>query len=353
MFQRVSLILFALLILPFQVVVAESLDTQSNPVDAGQIKVVGGDADRTDWDGIPWYEFDDDFDDFYPVDIDRMQVAHDATHMYMRVTALEWDTEETWRVGIYLDTDQDLLTGYTGGFLPLGADHFFEDAGAFEFTAAEQDAWGWNQVGEIARDQSTILDFELAVPRSMLGNPTDVDFILFANNTCCDFAMPDDIYPNDPGFVWTYELGEVTALPGDFNADGVIDGMDIDELGADIAAMSNTAFYDLTSDQMTNVDDINQWLQIRGSLNGDADLSGDVAFNDFLVLSSAFGAEATWTGGDFDGNGTVQFADFLVLSSNFGQSAAAQSVPEPASTAMWSVAFVLLIGFRKRRQCGS
>jgi len=349
MSQRLCLSLLACLALSFQVASAETLESQSNPVDTGTIKVAADDADRSDWDEVPWFEFDDDFSDFYPVDIDRVQVAHDATHMYMHVTALEWDTEDAWRVGIYLDTDTDFLTGYTGGFLPLGADYLFEGTGAFEFVAVAQEDWGWEPAGDIVRDQSTMLDFELAVPRSVLGNPTSVDFILIANNTFGEVGTADDIYPNDPGFVWTYELGESETLPGDFNLDGLLDAMDIDALGVDVASMSNTALYDLTNDQITSVADIEQWLQIRGSLNGDADLSGDVAFNDFLVLSSGFGSAASWTGGDFDGNGTVEFADFLVLSSNFGQSAAAQSVPEPTSTVMWSVTFMLLGAFRSKR----
>ena len=44
---------------------AESLETQSNPVANGAINVATDDADRSDWEGIPWYEFDDDFEEFY------------------------------------------------------------------------------------------------------------------------------------------------------------------------------------------------------------------------------------------------------------------------------------------------
>jgi hypothetical protein len=298
---------------------AESLETQSNPVANGAINVATDDADRSDWEGIPWYEFDDDFEEFYPVDIDRVQIAHDATNVYFHIQALEWDVEESWRIGTYLDTDRDPTTGYTGNFLPVGADHFLEDALASEFSAATQAEWVWTETGEVARDQSSMLDVELAVPRSAIGNTTEFDFILFANNFCCDFQTPDDIYPNEFGGVFTYELGEVIAEPGDFNADGQLDALDIDALSTDVAQMLNTPAFDLTGDSTTTLLDIEAWLELNGTVNGDADLSGDVVFSDFLILSSGFGQSSAWSGGDFDGDGSVQFSDFLILSGNFGQ----------------------------------
>ena len=53
---------------------------------------------------------------------------------------------------------------------------------------------------------------------------------------------------------------------------------------------------------------------------GDLDDSGEVNFDDFLILSATFGMEVEpSTGGDVDGNGEVNFTDFLVLSKNFGK----------------------------------
>lgn len=333
---------------------AETLEMQSNPVDQGAISVADGDADRSDWEGIPWYEFDDDnFVEFYPVDLDRIQIAHDKTHVYFHLETLEWDVEENWRAGTYIDADADPLTGYTGDFLPLGADFLLEDT-IFEFTGASQAEWGWAGAGEIVRDQSTRRDVEVAVPRATLGNPTQFDLIVFANNTCCDFQMPDDIYPSEAGFVLTYELGENIITAGDFNADGSIDSMDIDALSIDIAQMSNTPLYDLTNDNMTTLADIEAWLGINETLNGDADLSGDVAFSDFLILSGAFGQAANWTGGDFDGNGTAEFPDFLILSGNFGKSGTAvAAVPEPTATLPVLLGiFCLAITARQKRLSG-
>ena len=293
----------------------ESLETQSNPVDDGAITVAAEDPDRSDWDDIPGFEPDDDFSDFYPVDIDRVQMAHDSTHLYVRMEALEWDVDEIWRVGTYIDTDHDIATGYTGNFLPLGADHFLEDALAFKFAAATQEEWAWEQTGETVRDQTNMLDVELAISRLDIGNPPSFDFILFANNFCCDFQMPDDIYPSEPGSVFTYELGEVVVEPvvGDCNGDGSLDA-------DDLTCVSDIAERDAV-------------LESLGSLPGDLDGNGSVEFADFLVLSGNFGSDLTaYTEGNIDLMDGIAFADFLILSSNFGQTAGVAAVPEPTAS---------------------
>jgi|GEM_PF-6232004 len=54
-------------------------------------------------------------------------------------------------------------------------------------------------------------------------------------------------------------------------------------------------------------------------LIGDIDGDGEVAFSDFLILSTSFGQEdVDEEAGDLDGDRDVDFADFLLLSTNFG-----------------------------------
>ena len=67
----------------------------------------------------------------------------------------------------------------------------------------------------------------------------------------------------------------------------------------------------------SSLDDNIAWYENR--LAGDVDDNGEVAFADFLKLSSNIGSiDAVWEDGDLDGNGKVEFADFLILSANFG-----------------------------------
>ena len=73
-----------------------------------------------------------------------------------------------------------------------------------------------------------------------------------------------------------------------------------------------------------------------GRLNGDLDLNGQVAFEDFLILSSNFGKSGiAWSGGDVVPSGDVGFEDFLLFAANFGQvGSKTAAVPEPGSSAL-------------------
>ena len=95
----------------------------------------------------------------------------------------------------------------------------------------------------------------------------------------------------------------VVALPGDCNADGAIDALDL-------SCVATLDERDLVLGELNT---------IAGDLDGD----GEVGFKDFLVLSTNFGQEvSSYTEGNVDLNDGVDFGDFLVLSRNFGQTAA-------------------------------
>jgi len=123
------------------------------------------------------------------------------------------------------------------------------------------------------------------------------------------------------------------ALLGDCNLDGVVDA-------ADLECVATIPERDIV-------------LGALNTLPGDLNGNGDVAFADFLVLSSNFGtALSKYTEGNIDlQNDGVAFGDFLILSANFGKvpaagGATAAAVPEP-STAMLLVVGLLSL-FRRR-----
>lgn len=61
-------------------------------------------------------------------------------------------------------------------------------------------------------------------------------------------------------------------------------------------------------------------LLVRATLAGDADLSGTVDFNDFLVLQNNFGQPGgTYAQADFNYDGVDDFNDFLMLQNSFNQ----------------------------------
>ncbi|MGC4032411.1 MAG: autotransporter-associated beta strand repeat-containing protein [Tepidisphaeraceae bacterium] len=111
-------------------------------------------------------------------------------------------------------------------------------------------------------------------------------------------------------------------------------------------------------------------VTVLATLYGDADLDGDVDFNDFLALQANFGNASTrFDQGDFNYDGTTDFNDFLALQANFGQSVFADTavtvtsaqvaamtafgltaaVPEPATIGLIGFGAFGLLGRKRRR----
>ena len=119
--------------------------------------------------------------------------------------------------------------------------------------------------------------------------------------------------------------------------------------------------------------EVEDFLIEVGTLRGDANLSGNVDFADFLTSATIFpgfsfgSGGATWSTWDFNCDGTRTFSDFLWMSTNFGLDAnderairyvdgeafdpsqianlqtTAASVPEPQSAAIaWIVSLSLI-----------
>jgi hypothetical protein len=114
----------------------------------------------------------------------------------------------------------------------------------------------------------------------------------------------------------------------------------------------------------------NGQIKVRFTLDGDADLSGNVNVADLANLAGNFGKTSGqfWIDGDFDDNGNVNVADLADLAGSFGKdlssaglgesavafSAAAlpgaAAVPEPASVALLASLIASALTARRRRQ---
>jgi hypothetical protein len=340
---------------------ADSIETQNNPVPNGTIQVAEGSTDRTDWTGIPWYQTDEDDLEYSPVDIDRVQIAHDAQNLYFHLVTLNWDVDEAWRVGTYIDTDHDPTTGYNGNFLAVGADFFVEADSAHEFAAGSQTEWVWNQTASLTRDQTSMVDVEVAVPREALGGPSSFDFLLFANNFCCDFGLPDDGYPNLAttlgGEYFSYELGPVV-VRGDFDNSGALDAPDVNQLSEQIALGTNPPAYDLNADNLTNISDLDIWVRdLKKTWFGDSNLDGQFNSSDLVAVFQAGRFErdenALWTEGDWNADRRFNSGDLVRAFQDGGfemgprAAVAGQFVPEPTfGTCAWSL--LAIGGFYRR-----
>ncbi len=157
---------------------------------------------------------------------------------------------------------------------------------------------------------------------------------------------------------------DVPAAPGDINFDGSVDADDIDWLRL---ALQDAALYaavfgmpthdacDLTGDDGANAGDVDYLVQtILGSLQGDANLSGQVEQGDLDAVLQNWGSTqgVGWATGDLNGSGQVEQGDLDLVLQNWGSAAAPDfggaslpGVPEPATLGV----FGLALAARRRR----
>ncbi|HEY6564439.1 MAG TPA: PEP-CTERM sorting domain-containing protein, partial [Pirellulaceae bacterium] len=160
-----------------------------------------------------------------------------------------------------------------------------------------------------------------------------------------------------------YQL-DVSAMsvvqPGDFNADGNFNCLDINSLVGAVAGGTNPAAFDLNGDTFVNSADVTQWLALGGAANlpsqnpylpGDANLDGVVDGSDFNAWNgNKFTSLPEWCSGDFTADGVIDGSDFNTWNINkftSSDSAAISAVPEPIS-ALTLLALTVL-GFAGRR----
>jgi hypothetical protein len=158
-----------------------------------------------------------------------------------------------------------------------------------------------------------------------------------------------------PGrLVLTLEGGVLT---GDFNANGVLDAPDIDDLTAQSAGGMNPATHDLNADALVNVGDVNVWVKdLFNSWVGDANLDGEFNSGDLVVVLASGTYEAdvdsVWTTGDFNGDGRTNSTDLVAALADggyeLGPRAAVAAVPEPSALLLTLCGLVMILVRRRQ-----
>ena len=169
------------------------------------------------------------------------------------------------------------------------------------------------------------------------------------------------IWGNDGGLAIFREVVVATepmGTGGDFNRDNRLDSMDIDELGAAINANSNDPRFNLTSDLVVNVDDLEVWVHhLKQTYFGDANLDGEFNSSDLVSVFEAgqyedsLVANSNWSSGDWNADGEFSSGDLVVAFQDGGYEqgplAATAAVPEPSSLSLCWLG-LLAIGCRPR-----
>jgi len=164
----------------------------SNPLSGATIAV---DGSLNEWNSAVSFGADpNDSNGVNTIDWASATIVHNDTDFYIGYQN-HGAVTETWGHGIYIDVDGDINTGFTGfsSELPVGADYLIEGRVVQRYTGAGT-TWSWVEIGsaQYAINSDTV---ELAVPRSLLGDPSTLRLYFNGNNTAVGGSTVD-YYPD-------------------------------------------------------------------------------------------------------------------------------------------------------------
>jgi hypothetical protein len=247
---------------------------------------------------------------------------------------------------------------------------FFNGNGDEQYSAFDLDGRSTDDSGFFVLGNAAVANVDLVFPDNRLQNGADAvalyegnasSYLTVTTEGLVDAVVYDSDDPDDPGLLSLLLAGEpqlnedadnnsaevsLSRIPnggtprstsmyglqapspgrsnlrGDFNDDGQFNCDDIDALVAAVADENFRGIFDLNSDGLLTIGDIDPWLAIAGAANlptgnpylpGDATLDGVVDGLDFIVWSDhKFTVNAAWCNGDFNADGLVDGLDFTI-----------------------------------------
>jgi hypothetical protein len=140
-------------------------------------------------------------------------------------------------------------------------------------------------------------------------------------------------------------------LLGDYNANGVLDAFDIDELSAAMRSNHSDVKFDLNLERKVDASDRSHWInQLMRSFEGDANLDREFNSGDLVTVFVAgkyeSGRVAGWADGDWNGDARFDSSDFVSAFSaggyEQGPRRAISTVPEATPLVMWIIVMIVL-----------
>ena len=135
-------------------------------------------------------------------------------------------------------------------------------------------------------------------------------------------------------------------IPGDFNADKILMVEDVDLLLDETGEPDPRGWFDLTGDELVDLNDRSAWVELRGTFVGDANLDEQVNAADLNALALNWCADdaTSWEQGDFNGDGIVNAVDLNDLALNWrGGTIPASAVPEPTCVSLLATAGLAIL----------
>ncbi len=249
--------------------------------------------------------------------------------------------------GIALDADNDL---YVASLFGQGIVKFDVEAGAV--TGAQTVAQAAYPSGLLVTADNELLVTSLGNNRP--GDPIYGDMLF--PGAVFRYRLQDGLPDAGEPFLQGGADFQPTAilprpLAGDYNGDGRLTAIDIDQLTSAVREGDTGGVYDLNQDGQVNGDDRLYWIEtLKNTYVGDANLDGQFDSNDMVAVFVVGEYEdnltdnSTWATGDWDGNG--EFAsDDIVFSFQFGgyemgPPEAVIAIPEPSGFVLGGLALI-------------
>jgi len=146
-----------------------------------------------------------DADDMAPpaiIDWKSLHVTNNESTVYVAYESYD-PIQLSWGYGVLFDTDNNPATGFRGfsSELPIGAEFILEANELNRYTGATQTEWSWESEGT----QQLVTNgniAEVAIPRSILGNPVAMNLMLKGENAANN-GVGVDLHPDTGALEYT------------------------------------------------------------------------------------------------------------------------------------------------------
>jgi len=149
-------------------------------------------------------------DSINSIDWKQAFAGHNDESVYFAYT-MHQPIDLNWGYGMYIDSDTDTSTGFTGfaNELPLGADILIEGGTLYFYNGTSQSEWNWTAT-QFLLSGTAGNTMEMGILREVLGNPDSIDFMFRGDNSAVN-GNSIDLLP-DSG-VFNYVLNRRATAP--------------------------------------------------------------------------------------------------------------------------------------------